>query len=102
MLKCSFKDTEAHCRQNGFVFQPMILEAHGGSWSPAARRVLDMVASSMAAVWNERQESASLRVAQRLSCSLQRENARAILRRLAKPDLAPPSDDSYLDLLPPL
>ena len=59
----------------------MIVEAHGGGWSPTFRRVIDWISKSSALANNEEQSSVSLLVAQRISCSLRRENARAILRR---------------------
>ena len=81
--------TDHECKQAGFKFTPMILESHGGGWSPLARGVLDKIAKSQSAAWNEGQEPSSLRIAQRISCSLQRENARAVLRRLAPPASRP-------------
>ena len=84
-LKRTFKMTEHECTQAGFKFTPMILESHGGGWSPLARGVLDKIAKSQSAAWNEGQEPSSLIIAQRISCSLQRENARAVLRRLSPP-----------------
>ena len=61
----------------------MILEAHGGGMSSALRSTIDWIAKSGAALGNDSQASLSLRTAQRISCSLQRENARAVLRRMA-------------------
>lgn len=84
-LKRTFKDTAAVCAQAGFKFTPLILEAHGGGWSPVARATLDRLAKAQSAAWQEGQEACSLRIAQRISCTLQRENARAVLRRLAPP-----------------
>ena len=84
-MKRSYKNTAEECSQAGFSFVPLVVEAHGGSWSPLARRVLDGLAKLQAAAWSDGQEPASLRIAQRISCSLQRENARAVLRRLAPP-----------------
>ena len=43
--------------------------------------MLDFIARSVAASWSDNSEVASLRIAQRLSMTLHRENARAILRR---------------------
>ena len=100
-FKCLYKDTAAQCRANGFNFLPMVMEAHGGAWSPAARKVLDFIACSQTAAWNEGQESTSKRLAQRLSCSLQRENARATLRRMvdAESPAAPAAWDLDTELL---
>ena len=88
-LKRSFKDTDGACSRAGFKFTPMVLEAHGGGWSPLARSVLDKLAKAQSAAWAEGQEPSSLRIAQRISCTLQRENARAVLRRLVPPELSP-------------
>ena len=58
-------------------------------WSLLARSVLDWLAKAQSAAWREGQEPASLRIAQRISCTLQRENARAVLRRLVPPTTPP-------------
>ena len=86
--------TEERCREAGFQFQPMVLEAHGGSWSPSARRVLDWIAQQGAASQGESAQVVGLKIAQRLSCVLHRENARAILRRIARAP-APESDSGW-------
>ena len=72
-------DTESHCVANGFKFLPMVLESHGGGWSPLFRKTLDEITKRIS---SSSGEVASLRVAQRISASLHRENARAVLRRL--------------------
>ena len=84
-LKNTYKNTAQECKHAGFSFTPLILEAHGGSWSPLARSRLDKMAKLQTAAWLEGHEPPSLRIAQRISCTLQRENARAVLRRLAHP-----------------
>ena len=100
-MKRSFKDTAKSCEAQGFKFNPMVLEAHGGGWSPLMRNVVDWISKQQAVVTNEEHAAVSLRVAQRISCALHRENARAILRRTAAvPDLPfPPSgwDDSAVN-----
>ena len=80
--------TETLCRNEGLNFVPMVVEAHGGGWSTAARAVLDGIAKCVAAAQYDNHEIASLAIAQRLSVTLHRENARAIVRRLR--DTAPP------------
>ncbi len=82
-LKRSYEDTDRLCREAGFKFTPLIFEAHGGGWSGSTRKVLDALARGQSAAWLVGQEPASLRIAQRISASLHRENARAVLRRLA-------------------
>ena len=46
-----------------------------------ARGILDRLAKRQSAAWSDGQEPASLRIAQRIACTLQRESARAVLRR---------------------
>ena len=79
--------TGALCAQVGLAFFPMVMEAHSGGWGKAAREVLDAVARHVSASWYGEAEVESLRIAQRLSCSLHRENSRAVLRRLQEPTL---------------
>ena len=86
--------TEELCRRQGIRFIPMVIEAHGGGWSKGARQILDCIAKHLTASWNTDGEVASLSVAQRLSTSLHRENARAVLKRLqATPSEEAPVDD---------
>ena len=63
----------------------MVIEAHSGGWGKTARQVLDAVAKHVSAVRYTEPDAESLSIAQRLSCSLHRENARAVLRRLQEP-----------------
>ena len=74
--------TDRQCSDLGFRFVPLVIEAHGGGWSALLRHSVDRVAKSQHTGFAVGQEPASLRIAQRISISLQRENARAILRRL--------------------
>jgi hypothetical protein len=82
-FKRSHGDTEAACKAQGFTFTPLVFEASGGSWSSLARRTLDWVARQGAAARLEDPDRASLRMAQRISVTLHRENARAVLKRAA-------------------
>ena len=75
--------TGAACEAQGFTFTPMVFEANGGSWSGLARRTLSWVARHVAAARLEDPDKVSLRMAQRISVCLHRENARAILKRAA-------------------
>ena len=101
-FKKTYKDTAQQCTTVGFTFCPMVLEAHGGAWAPSARRVWDSIARRASSAWNDGQESTSLKLAQRLSCSLHRESARAILRRLDEGDLALPPPAWDLEAQVPL
>ena len=62
-------------------FVPMVVEAHGGGWSPLARATLDWISKHQASCHNDDPAAISLKIAQRISCTLHRENARAILQR---------------------
>ena len=84
-IKRTYKNTDRECEHAGFKFTPMVLESLGGGWSPLARSILDRLAKAQSAAWHEGQEPSSLRIAQRISITLQRETARAVLRRLAIP-----------------
>ena len=83
--KRNYDNTEQSCSAAGFRFVPIIFEAHGGGWSPTARGLVDWVARQLAARTQEEPGSTSLRIAQRISCALQKENARAILARVGEP-----------------
>jgi hypothetical protein len=83
--KRGYKDTDELCKLQGFVFAPLVVEAHGGGWSGALRKTVDNIARRQRAVWSEGGETVSLRIAQRLSICLQAENARAVLRRMPSP-----------------
>ena len=80
--KRAFLDTAAHCSQEGFSFVPMVVESHGGGWGLEARRVFSKIAQHKAAASYDDPSTLSDQLAQRLSCLLHRENARAVLRRL--------------------
>ena len=84
-MKRSFKDTAKSCEAQGFKFNPMVLEAHGGGWSPLVRNVIDWISKQQALVTNEEHAAVSLRVAQRMSCTLHRENSRAIQKIFGRP-----------------
>ena len=81
-------NTEEICNSAGFQFVPMILEAHGGGWSPSFRKAVNWISAAGAARGIDTKAAWSLQMAQRISCSLQRENARSILRRTAAQSLA--------------
>eukprot|EP00969_Alexandrium_andersonii_P190706 8424510-Alexandrium_andersonii.AAC.1 len=68
-------DTEATCQAAGVRFTPLVLEAHGGGWSKATRNFADWLAAGVAAARGGQKESESLRIAQRISATLHRENA---------------------------
>ena len=82
-LKREFKGTAEACDTAGFTFVPMVIEAHSGGWSPLARTTLDWIARQASACTGEEHGPAALRIAQRISATLHRENARAIHKRSA-------------------
>ena len=66
-------------------FTPVVFEAHAGGWGLATRHVIGAIAKQeVTGKWYR--EGVSLVIAQRVSMSLQRESARAVLRRLAPPE----------------
>ena len=75
----------------------MVLETHSGGWGKTARQALDFVAKGVAATTTDSAELSSLRIAQRLSTTLHRENARAGLRRLCQPEPAEARDEIVVD-----
>ena len=84
-LKRSFQGTARTCEAQRFKFVPVVLEAHGGGWSPLTRASFDWISKQQALALNQDPAAVSLRIAQRISSTLHRENARAILRRTAAP-----------------
>ena len=92
--KVNYKDTGQTCEAQGFNFTPMIMEASSGAWSPTARKVLDNVARGQSAAWSTAHNITSLRIAQRMSIALHRENARAIMKRMV-PQTASPTPSGW-------
>ena len=79
--KCSYLNTQAHCRAEGMAFIPMIVEGHGGSWGPEAAKCWSKLAKSHALSSGELRATVLSRFLSALSIIVHRENARAILRR---------------------
>ena len=90
--KKEYNDAANQCHRQGLVFIPMVVEAVGGGWGREARRVWsELVKSSALAAGELASESAcGVSLLQRLSLVLQRENARAVLRRFGH-GASPPS-----------
>jgi len=93
--KCAYLNTQAHCRSEGLGFVPMVMEAHGGSWGPEAAKFWSKLAKSHALSSGELRASVLSRFLGSLSIVLNRENARAVLRRTPQFDsaLAPAGAD---------
>ena len=97
-LKRTHNQTDQDCEAAGFDFTPMVVEAHSGAWSTTAKRVWDMIAKAQSASWNEDGDVSSLRIAQRLSIALHRENARAVLRRVPPEEETPSSPSAWHEM----
>ena len=78
--KNAFLNTAPQCAQAGFTFCPLVWEAVGGGWSDALRSVA-WIASESKRSAPVSITDASIKIAQRISCTLHRENGRAILKR---------------------
>ena len=82
--KCAFQGTAASVAERGATFVPLVLEACGRGWSQAFRAVVAWIAPesrTALGLATGLPRDTCLRIAQRISCTLHRENARAILRR---------------------
>ena len=86
--------TAAQCHQQGLSFVPMVVEAHGGGWGPAAKGVWRFLARAKAAQTGQDESATAQELAQRIDITLHQENARAILRRV------PPTSDARVDASP--
>ena len=80
-FKEAYKDTSAKCQAQGIRFMPLVIEAHGGGWSSQLRQAVHFLAMQQRSAGDWCREGTASRMAQRISTSLQKENARAILRR---------------------
>ena len=80
--KRAFLDTASQCSHAGITFCPLVIEAvGGGGWSEALRSVVSWIASESNRNSSISHSDTSFKIAQRTSCALHRENARAILKR---------------------
>ena len=80
-FKRSHLNTEAACREEGITFIPMICEADGGGWGPAAHKVWNELAKHKALASGELDSTIVSQLLQSLGLILHKENARSILRR---------------------
>ena len=80
-FKRSYMETEDICREEGITFIPLICEATGGGWGPAANVVWNELAKYKSTLTGETVSITATRLLQSLGLILHRENARAILRR---------------------
>jgi hypothetical protein len=90
-FKRQHDNTQARCLEQRLTFIPFVVEADGGGLGPAARRLCGFVSQVGAAREGQEVEVKAADLLRCISCSLQRENARAVLRRLPRgclPDAA--------------
>ena len=80
-FKRSYLATETTCQEEGFNFIPLICEADGGGWGPAANAVWSELAKYKSVMTGEQSSTTASRLLQSLGLILHKENARAILRR---------------------
>ena len=74
--------TEQHCKAEGLQFVPLVAEASSGGWGPTAASTWRQLAGLIAARSGDSPGVETDRLLQSLSVVLQRENARAVLKRL--------------------
>ena len=79
--KNEYLDTRRHCLSEGVGFTPMVVEACGGGWGPAANDFWWKLAKTTALATGERPAVVEGHLRQALGVTLHRENARAILKR---------------------
>jgi len=81
-FKRNHLDTERLCQADGFDFCPVVVEAVGGAWGPAATKVLNELAKSKSMITGESVDHLRGQLYQNLGIILHRENARSVLKRL--------------------
>ena len=80
-FKCQYLNTASLCADEGIKFIPVVAEAHGGGWGREAHKLWNALAKQKCAITGERESHEASKLLQSLGVILQRENARAILRR---------------------
>ena len=88
--KRSHLQTQDQCTAQGLQFIPLVVECRGG-WGPAAAKAWQALAAAIAAQTGEPVSVEANRLYETLAVTLQRENARAVLRRVpaSGPDPGP-------------
>ena len=79
--KRSYLNTESMCREEGITFIPMVCEADGGGWGPAAHKVWSELAKLKALASGEKDSTIVGQLLPSLGLILHKENARSILLR---------------------
>ena len=80
--KRAYQHTEAQCKDQGIQFLPLVFEACGGGFGPTALGTIRAVSALAAVRTGEPASVVAEKLQQALSVCLQREAARAVLRRL--------------------
>ena len=80
-FKRTHLNTEIICREEGISFIPVVCEADGGGWGPAAHKVWSELAKQKAIISGEQDSIIVTRLLQSLGLILHRKTARSILRR---------------------
>ena len=83
--KRGYQSTAAQCQAVGLQFVPLVAEAIGGGWGPTATKTWGELAQAIGAKSGEGTAVEADRLFQTLAVTLQRENARAVLRRAGTP-----------------
>lgn len=81
--------TAATCANEGLQFIPLVAEAASGGWAPVAMQTWRQLAHCVAARTGEEAGAELGKLLQTLAISLQRENARAVLRRVGGSEARP-------------
>eukprot|EP00435_Cladocopium_sp_Y103_P062067 s521_g23.t1 len=80
--KCQHLNTWQACATEGLQFLPLVVEGCGGGWGPTASKTWHLLAAALSSRSGEGANVELQRMLQAFSIALQRENARAVLRRL--------------------
>ena len=81
-FKRNHLDTARLCTEGSFSFVPMVVEANGGVWGPSALKIFSELAKTQSVYSGEHRDKILGQLYQNLDVVLQRENSRAILKRM--------------------
>eukprot|EP00438_Fugacium_kawagutii_P020941 Skav211832 [mRNA] locus=scaffold305:639454:640032:- [translate_table: standard] len=93
--KCQYKNTQQQCADQGLQFVPLVVEACAGGWGGHAVRVWRQLGGLLAGRHGTSTSEQVQHLLQIFSVVLQRESARAVLRRLPGP--TPESASAFSD-----
>ncbi len=92
-----FRETALRCTRDGIVFVPMVFEP-SGACGPAATRIFRQLLARSALRRGPDRSSQALAVRQRVSLTVRRQAAQAVLRRLPHRAPAPPAAGPAMEL----